>query len=100
MNPAGISGAGAGRRRPGPATSAATMGCPRSAGVGSGLGPARAPMGARTALRAGPALLPSLVRLWASGTTRGDLAERMQAGALRGDFDGRERVRREFGISG
>ena len=29
-----------------------------------------------------------------------DLAERMQAGALRSDFDGRERVRREFGISG
>ena len=29
-----------------------------------------------------------------------DLAERMQAGTLRSDFAGRERVRREFGISG
>ena len=29
-----------------------------------------------------------------------DVAERMDAGVLRGDFDGRERVRREFGISG
>ena len=29
-----------------------------------------------------------------------DLAERMQAGALRSDFEGRERVRRAFGISG
>jgi hypothetical protein len=29
-----------------------------------------------------------------------DLAERMNAAGLRGDFEGRERVRREFGISG
>jgi hypothetical protein len=29
-----------------------------------------------------------------------DLAERMNAATLRGDFEGRERVRREFGISG
>ena len=29
-----------------------------------------------------------------------DLAERMLAAVLRGDFDGRERVRREFGIAG
>ena len=29
-----------------------------------------------------------------------DLAERMHGAMLRGDFDGRERLRREFGISG
>ena len=29
-----------------------------------------------------------------------DLAERMHAATLRGDFDGREQMRREFGISG
>ncbi len=29
-----------------------------------------------------------------------DLAERMAAAVLRGDFEGRERVRQEFGISG
>ena len=29
-----------------------------------------------------------------------DLAERMHAALLRGDFEGREQVRREFGISG
>ena len=29
-----------------------------------------------------------------------DLAERMHAALLRGDFEGRERVRQEFGISG
>jgi hypothetical protein len=29
-----------------------------------------------------------------------DLAERMNAAVLRGDFEGRERVRQEFGIGG
>ena len=29
-----------------------------------------------------------------------DLAERMNNAVLRGDFEGRERVRREFGVGG
>lgn len=48
-----------------------------------------------------PVLVERLRGLGPAGLTAVvDLAERMNAAVLRGDYDGRERVLREFGISG